>query len=84
MGRFHDEPCDECEARRVHFENCNRAHGVAATRTAERAAWDAYQAGRGLPLEKWLALEKAWRAAVEASREAFVAAANESRAGVVF
>lgn len=70
--------CAECfeeQERRLVYA---RAHpSVLDMNRAVGVAWDAYQAGRGLPMEEWYALEKVWREAVDKATAAFVAACDE-------
>lgn len=70
--------CAECFEEQSVCLAYARAHPkvIDANRATDRA-WDAYQAGRDLPMEKWYALEKVWRDAVDAATAAFVSACDE-------
>lgn len=72
--------CAECFEEQAVCLAYARAHPkVVDANLAVGRAWDAYQFGRCLPMEEWYALEKVWRAAVDAATAAFVAACNEHK-----
>jgi hypothetical protein len=72
--------CAECFEEQAVCLAYARAHPkVIDANLAVGRAWDAYQAGRGLPMEEWCVLEKVWREAVDAATAAFVSACNEHK-----
>lgn len=72
------DPCDRCVAFEKRLAIARADPAVVAARAADEAAWQAYNAGRGLPLEERYKLEKAWCAASDAEREAFTQAVRRA------
>jgi len=72
------EDCDACIELEAHLAYARVHPNVVAARERSDEASRAYEAGKlKLPVREWYELEKAWRAAIDASQAAFVDACNE-------